>query len=682
MPPPARPTRCDRPFGCWTSDLVLPQELERGGSPSYPFVVDARLYWLQQPPHSTRIGVVGQTATGHEWVTPPAFNIRSRVHEYGGKCFCVAGDGVVFNNYADNTLYRQSLHSLHPTEPPTALAGTGFADGMGEVIGFADLTATACQRWVIAVAEWCVAAGENRNGLVAIATDPALAPVLLAAGADFYAAPCVGDDRLAWLEWSHPYMPWDQTRLVYAELHASRDTITIAHPTVLIDQADRAVSQIGFHHDRLLFVSDDLGHDYSNFFAYARDRISQITDLPMEFGEPHWQFGQHRWQSIDRQHIIAVGSRAHDERLVTIKVANGDHQIHRTRFAACRQLHFAAPYLWWVAHTAEQLPHLRGWRLTTTRGNDGDRVRGAEDRLEGDLGDDLVVASTRTTTARGLSTPHPIEFAVSDPPTAPPSIPRTAHAWFYPPYSTTHYCGDTTARPPLLVVVHGGPTSRATCEYDGLKQFLCSLGFAMLDVNHRGSSGYGRQFRQSLLGHWGEYDSADIVAAIAAVAARGWINPNLVFIRGSSAGGYAVLRALTQYPERFAGGACYYGIGNLITLSEITHKFESHYTDRLLGEVFDRVTARAPTSRFVTRSPSFAIDQLSSPLILFHGQDDKVVPPAVSQEVVARLDARGIHHAYTEYAGEGHGFKKTTTRVDALTQEIAFYAKIIEQTLV
>ena len=196
-----------------------------------------------------------------------------------------------------------------------------------------------------------------------------------------------------------------------------------------------------------------------------------------------------------------------------------------------------------------------------------------------------------------------------------------------------------------------------------------------MDINHRGSTGLGRKYRQSLLGNWGEFDADDIASAIDFVSNQKWIDKNLVFIRGSSAGGYAVLRALTRFPDRFAGGACYYGIGNLVTLSAGTHKFESKYTDRLVGERFDPATAMNPESRFVTRSPVFQIDKLSSPLILFQGAQDKVVPPDLSREVVELLKTKGIKHSYTEYPGEGHGFRQTQTRVDALRKETAFFAK-------
>jgi len=208
-------------------------------------------------------------------------------------------------------------------------------------------------------------------------------------------------------------------------------------------------------------------------------------------------------------------------------------------------------------------------------------------------------------------------------------------------------------------------------------QYFTQNGFSVLDVNHRGSTGHGRAYRQALLGEWGEIDANDIADAIKFVVSERGMDAGRVFIRGGSAGGYAVLRALTRFPELFCGGACYYGIGNLITLSEITHKFEGRYTDRLIGERYTPDSAALPGSRFRSRSPIFDIDKIKSPLILFQGLEDKVVPPEVSAEMVQTLAHNGVEHEYIEYPGEDHGFRKAETKIDALGREIAFYRKIL-----
>lgn len=252
-----------------------------------------------------------------------------------------------------------------------------------------------------------------------------------------------------------------------------------------------------------------------------------------------------------------------------------------------------------------------------------------------------------------------------------------AFAYFYPP-KNANYEAPENSLPPLLVLVHGGPTSMAQPNFVAAKQYWTSQGYALLDVNHRGSSGYGRRYRQSLLGNWGDYDANDIAFGVRQLVSEQRVDDTRVCIRGGSAGGYAVLRALTQFPELFAAGACYYGIGNLITLAMTTHKFEAHYLDGLLGELFDPERAGSPDSVYMTRSPINYLARLRSPMILFQGEDDKVVPPEVSQEVVTVLKTMGIDHEYREYQGEAHGFRKSETRVDALTRETAFFSRILK----
>jgi len=270
--------------------------------------------------------------------------------------------------------------------------------------------------------------------------------------------------------------------------------------------------------------------------------------------------------------------------------------------------------------------------------------------------------------AEAVSIPEPLQYAVTDS--------EIAHAWYYPPRSTSCEAAPGTL-PPVLVMVHGGPTSRSRRGFSLEKQIWTSLGFAVLDVNHRGSSGYGRQYRQRLLGEWGVVEIEDIVAAIHAVENRGWGDVSKVFIRGGSAGGYTVLRALTEYPDVFAAGACYYGIANLSILASFTHKFEACYLETLLGEAFDEEKAADPESIYFKRSPIQHLSQLQSPMIVFQGLDDKVVPPALSQELVAQLEHKGLFHQYVEYPGEGHGFRKAHTRVDSLSREIAFFQKFL-----
>jgi len=252
----------------------------------------------------------------------------------------------------------------------------------------------------------------------------------------------------------------------------------------------------------------------------------------------------------------------------------------------------------------------------------------------------------------------------------------TAHGYFYLPQNSA-FVGPAGDRPPLLVMIHGGPTARTSRVLDPSKQYWTTLGFALLDVNHRGSTGYGRRYRQYLLGRWGCADVSDIVDGIDYLVNQSLVDPAKIFIRGKSAGGYAVLRALTEYPQYFRGGACYYGIGNLSTLAAVTHKFESHYTDRLIGEDYDPTRAGAEDTEYYRRSPVNFMHKMTSPIIFFQGSEDTVVPPALAREVDSMLTSNNIEHEYVEYPGEGHGFRSSATNADAIEREARFYRRVL-----
>lgn len=644
--------------GLWRSPLELSQLFSQPATPMYPFRHRGKLYWLQSlVEEGGRVGLICE----HECMTPPGFNIRTTVHEYGGKCFCVFGDKIIFNNLNDGRIYSQ--HLLADATPIVITA----IPPPGHCMSFADLHPAVQHNMVFAVMESSECDGVKRDSLVAIdlsrLSDPGnlVEPVTISKGADFYACPVLSADetRIAWVEWNDPFMPWDQSRLVEAELRGEMMSIEAHRCQVLVDRENCAVCQPGFLADNsLLFVSDSENNNFWNFFRHTKGTIEQITDDQYEYGEAHWVFGKSRWQAISKEKIIAVSSNHEGDCIHEITLASGKNTPLFERVAMCADL--------WVS-TIEQSSNVREDELLW--------IAGYAEREAEICALNRITADRRTMYAPAINIPHGVS--------APKAITystrdgRQAYAYFYSPYNR-RYRTVPEAKPPLLVTVHGGPTSRATPELHPIKQFFTSLGYAVLDINHRGSTGYGRAYRQSLLGQWGEGDVTDIVDGIRYVIAQNWADADLIFIRGGSAGGYAVLRALTLFPEIFAGGACYYGIGNLITLAKMTHRFEGCYTDRLVGEVFNPATASQPASRFVKRSPSFQLDRLECPLILFQGLDDKVVPPTVSREVVELLSQKGIPHEYVEYENEGHGFRQLPTRIDSLQRETNFFATIIQ----
>jgi len=677
-------------FGLWESHLDTGTLFDSGETPNYPFMHGGKLYWLQALSGEEQGKTVlcrsgneeGEHETGSEIVTPlyfdvsRNFNIRTRVNEYGGKCFCVIDDYVVFNNFTDGCLYAQKIrhddfletdrHLVDGHAYSSKLEGYDFpvklaAWGDQRIPGFADLSISADGQWIVAVMEVPIDQQENSCQIVRIpwkinaAGEPELQQVeTLVSGTDFYAGPVISPDglRLAWIEWSHPHMPWDQTRLMCADIDLNGSQ-SIRNQTAVIDREEWAVCQIGFlRNGDLVFISDNPECDCWNFYGYSSaGELRRISDESGEFGEAHWQFGQSRWQEISDGVIAAILTERDGDRIIELNATTGESGPMTAQFAAFSQMSMGDDgILLCVVHHEKKKSSI----VRVGHGGLEEINSELEDRSEFDH----------------APVPELVEFATSKG--------EVAYGLFFEPLNP-NYQGIDLQRPPLIVMIHGGPTGRSSRAYKDIRHYYCSLGFALLDVNHRGSTGFGRSYRQSLVGNWGVDDCEDIAAGVLYLIEKRKIDPELVFIRGGSAGGYAVQRALTQHGDLFCAGASYYGIGNLITLSEITHRFESRYTDRLIGEEFEPDRARNPDSRYRQRSPIFEMDKLNCPLILFQGSDDRVVPPELSHEVVAILKRKGIHHAYHEYPGEGHGFRNKTTKITALDRETGFFASIIRE---
>ncbi len=637
-------------YGLWTSPISIEAVFGQPASPSYPFRHHGNLYWLQiLPEEGGRTAVMKWVDEEAVCLTPPEFNIRTKVHEYGGKCFCLLGDFLVFNNFIDGRLYRQVLE---PNSAPVPITADNDSS-----CGYADIVAMSCGRHVVAVFEQAVAGSQNSNQIVTVNVDSSQAiPSVLVSGCDFYAAPVISKegDRIAWIEWNHPNMPWDTTRLCQAELNHNGKGYICEKIERIINQEGASVCQPGYLHDgSLVYAYDGSDSDWWNLYRYDDGSITQITDESAEFGEAHWVFGQTRWVQTGFDELVAIATDHYGDRLLGIDL-NGNR----------------APILKLIESGICHLQYCKNKLLFVTM---------PEDRpgsiVEFELSREQLInigPKSSSLVNNGHAKPEPMECPTADG--------GRTFGYFYPPFNPGFVAPDDCL-PPLVVTVHGGPTSRTNRSFHPLRQYFTTLGFAVFDINHRGSTGYGRSYRQRLLGEWGEVDCMDIADSIRYLVNQGRVDPGAIFIRGGSAGGYAVLRALTRFPELFAGGACYYGIGNLITLSEITHKFEARYTDRLVGEAYDPESARMPASRYITRSPIFDIEQLKSPLILFQGLLDKVVPPEVSREVVSLLKKNGVPHAYTEYGQEGHGFRSLETRIDSLKKETTFFKEIIENSL-
>lgn len=657
------------PYGTWKTPIELEQLFQRPSVPMYPQSHQGHIYWIEaRAAEAGRLVLVRCEEDGRAvTLTPQGFNIRTRVHEYGGRCHCLVDDHVYFSNFADQRLYVQALE---PSAVPRPLTPPSNADG--SVGNYADLTATSDGKLLVFVYEQAYAERENVNSIACISLaeggrDVGLRePTILAAGEDFYANPviCADARTLAWVQWRHPHMPWDETELAVATTEWDEaERVSLGDVAVVAGGAGCSVCQLQYGHDGTLFFAMDRGDtedpadSFWNLYTYGDETVRRLTSDLAEYGAPHWIFGDTRHTEIDPHRLLAVRTRMGDDELVYVDRLDGRVAPVESDYVGFAQVHAVKSPSDGV-HSTEALVIAASATAPA-----------ALVRLNIESGDfETVKSHSSILNSDDVSRGQPLHYPTRDG--------SGAHAYFYRPASSS-FAAPSHAKPPLVVFVHGGPTSRTDRTFAEVKQYWTTMGYAVLDVNYRGSSGYGRHYRQALLEGWGEIDVADIADGVQYLIAHGEVDPAQICIRGGSAGGYAVLCALTRFPDLFGAGASYYGIGNLVTLALTTHKFEARYLDGLIGESYDKDRSCEPDSAYYLRSPINFMDRLRSPTILFQGTDDQVVPPRLSRDVVETLELRGVVHEYHEYPGEGHGFRRMDTRVDALQRETAFYARVL-----
>ncbi|MBE3590697.1 MAG: S9 family peptidase [Firmicutes bacterium] len=618
------------PYGSWRSPITA-ELIVRGSVGLAGVWIDGDdVLWLEARPwEAGRNVVVRRSADGTvEDVTPAPFNARTRVHEYGGGAVAVHEGTVYFSNFADQRLYR--VRPGGAPEPVTPEGPFRYADGVVD----------RRRNRLICVREDHTASDRDaENTIVAVDLDTGRATVLIS-GADFYAAPRLSPDgrRLCWLSWNHPRMPWDGTELWVAELNADGSPGP-AH--LAAGGPEESIVQPEWSPDGVLhFVSDRTG--WWNLYRLEEDGERALAPMEAEFGEPHWQFGQSTYAFAGPDRIVCKYEKNAFAHLATLDLRTGE----------LRRLD--------LPFTVIQFVRARGRRVCF--------VGGAPDRpgavVDLDLGTGAFRELRRSTDVEidpgYVSVPEAIEF--------PTQGGRTAHALYYAPRNRDFEAPEGE-RPPLLVISHGGPTAHSRPAFNLGLQYWTSRGFAVVDVNYGGSSGYGRAYRERLKGMWGVVDVDDCVAAALNLAERGWVDRNRLAIRGGSAGGYTTMAALV-FRDVFEAGASHFGVSDLETLARDTHKFESRYLDSLVGPYPER------RDLYVERSPIHFIDRLSCPMIFFQGLEDRVVPPAQAETMVAKLREKGIPVAYLAFEGEGHGFRKAENIKRTLEAELYFYSKI------
>jgi dipeptidyl aminopeptidase/acylaminoacyl peptidase len=625
------------PHGSWSSPISLDLVASEGGvAYGYLSADEAGVYWLEgRPEQKGRLALVYLEHGGAPIdVVPEGFNVRTRVHEYGGGAWFRDGKVVYCSNFDDSRLYRIDGPGAEPqpiTPEPAEPHALRYADGRTFAGG----------RLIVCVRE-SHGEGEPRNELVALPTDGSAEPTLIATGRDFYAAPRPSPDgtRLAWLAWDHPHMPFEGTDLCVGDL-AGDGSCTNARRVA--GSATESIFQPEWS-DRgeLYFVSDRTG--WSNLYVERDGEVHALTQEEAELGYPQWVFDLTRYTFLADGRIACVFTRAAIDGLELLDLERGTLEP------------VALPY------TSFSSPSLQssGKRLYFPASSPTEPTAVVELDTESGATKILARSTDVALDERYVSTAVPVSFAGTDG--------LTSHGFFYAPRNP-EFSAPPDELPPLVVHVHGGPTAHVQTSLDLSIQLFTSRGIAVVDLNYGGSTGYGREYRDRLRGRWGEVDVQDSAAAVRYLAERGDIDPARVQIEGGSAGGYTTLLALAIRDE-FAAGTSYYGVADLVTFQEDTHKFESHYDEYLVGPWPDAIET------YRERSPVNQADSISRPLLLLQGLDDKVVPPAQSEVIVAALNPRGIPYAYIAFEGEGHGFRKAENVKRALEAHLSFLAQV------
>jgi dipeptidyl aminopeptidase/acylaminoacyl peptidase len=635
-------------FGSWKSPITAELVTKAAPSLDQPQFDSGNLYWLESRPwENGRCVIMRRQANGViEDALPVPLGARSRVHEYGGAPYLVTDNVIYFCLDHDQRVYRFDLSLQHPQ--PEALTANDNRR-------YTDLALDKHHQRLIATCE------EHRedshlpeNFLVTIPLDGSQQVTTLTSGDDFYSNARISPDgkKISWLCWQHPNMPWDETELWCADLNVQGlpcDPKLIADGNTLGKPESIFQPQWSNRGD-LYFASDR-----NNWWNLYRQSLNQSADQQAqlicdsernhdsEFAMPQWVFGMSTFGFLDVNTIACSYTHNGFWHFAIIDLNTGQLTDIDTPYTSIQGVFCHQGQACFIGASANLAPEVVTYQkdATTTE-------------VAYQSGELPVEQSF-------LATPQAITFNSGD---------GQAHAFLYPP-TNPNFCSPKETNPPLVAMCHGGPTAACDSALSFKIQYWTSRGFMVIDINYRGSTGFGRRYRDALKGQWGIIDVEDAVNAANYLVHNSLVDPQKMAIRGGSAGGYSVLCALT-FHDTFKAGASLYGIGDLELLVAGTHKFEAHYTDSLIGPYPEE------KALYQARSPIHHIDQLTCPVIFLQGLDDKVVPPNQAELMVNALQEKHIPVAYVAFEGEGHGFRKAQNIKKALESELYFYSKIFD----
>jgi len=622
------------PYGSWRSPITAAMIVAETIGLDQVSLDGDDTYWSEsRPTEGGRSVLVRHTLDDYRSdVIAAPFNVRSRVHEYGGGAYAVRDGIVIFSHFADNRLYRLDL-AASETEPHPITPEANWR--------YADIVIDTPRNRLLCVREDHTASGtEPVNTIIAIPLDGGGEQRVLVSGPDFVATPRLSSDdsQLAWLSWNHPNMPWDRTELRVASLDedgAPSDARLVAGgPNESVFQPEWSPE------GTLYFVSDRTG--WWNLYRAVDEKIEPLCSMEAEFGVPQWVFGQSTYGFAGDDRIVCAYNQRGIWQLANLSTPDGRLDPIETPFTDIGQVRVNGGKVVLVAGSPTEPSQVACLELAT-----GERKT-------------LRRSSEVTVDTGYVSIPEPIEF--------PTGGGLTSHAFFYRP-ANKDFAAPEDERPPLIVQSHGGPTASSDATFDLGIQYWTSRGFAVLDVNYGGSTGYGRDYRERLKGHWGIVDVEDCANGARYLAEQGEVDAERLIIRGWSASGYTTLAALT-FRDIFKAGASYFGVSDLEALAKETHKFESRYLESLIGPY--------PEQRdvYLERSPIHHTEHLSCPMILFQGLDDKVVPPDQAESMHEAVKAKGLPVAHVTFDDEDHGFRKAENIERTYDAELLFYSEV------
>jgi dipeptidyl aminopeptidase/acylaminoacyl peptidase len=629
------------PYGSWESPISA-DLITQGGLRLEQVRVDGSdVYWLEgRPEEAGRYVIVKQAADGTTAdINDTPYNARNAVHEYGGGAYAVR-DGVVhFANWDDQRLYRAAGDGDDSGEPRAITAVPEIERGDR----YSDLTLSNDSNWILCVRERHFEGREADNELVAVPTSGSGDVKVLASGHDFYSSirQNSAGDRVCWLSWDHPNMPWDGCELWVADFDAASGSIS--NEQLVTGGINVSIVQPEWAPDgTLVFITDESG--WWNLSRWSSGGVEPLLTEEVDHGGPAWAFAFSTYAFKADGSIVLKGSQDGGGRIRTISPDSSEFTDTTVPHTSIAELHVVGDDVVYI----------------------GASPTSAAEVVRAELGASGTISTLKSSSDielddSYLSIPEAITFPSTDD--------GQAHAFYYAPTNAGFESGGTET-PPLLVISHGGPTSATSSSLSLPIQFWTSRGFAVVDVNYRGSTGHGKAFRDALKGKWGVYDTDDCIAAADYLVSRGLADTNRLAIKGGSAGGYTTINALT-FHDRFAVGATYYGIADLSVFVDDTHKYESRYLDSLIGPY--------PEAKqlYHDRSAINFTDQLSCPMIILQGLEDKIVPPSQAEIMAGALRDKGIPFSLMMFEGEQHGFRQSKNIRASLEGELYFYGRVM-----